>query len=516
MGSTGETNPSLQHMVYLSNCSKTERTISKANMQSLIDAADINSLKRPDKVLPCPRCNSLDTKFCYYNNYNINQPRHFCKGCQRYWTAGGSLRNVAIGAGRRKRKHASLESELATMDDSAVEHCTARNSSQIKLSSKLRCGSVKDEFACRVPESVKPIVLPFDPSTFVASSNPLSLHVQESESYEYMHSKRIAASHGKVGPFCDPHDGTREQASTFHDFMHAKHIAAPHDNVGAPCNLHEQAYDRVHVEQTRTGSSGLHVDSQSNECVDLGVSTTSSARQASNESGCASSLTTLTMSVDACATDGKSDAMDSEVAKEGDEVDKGGSLVNGTLGSVHILPHIAGGTSAMSSYAHCEVSRAATHAQRPLAQKVALENPAPGAVWPMLSSTLTWGPPSDPADRSLFWGFPWGPAANAVNAAKAALIPHAGLSQKHQTELNVPSEKRLWVPKTLRIKDTDEAARSSIWSTLGIRDGQGSVLSEKAKEAFQCHAKEVDAPADQSQHANPVALTQSMAFRESS
>ncbi|CAH9081191.1 unnamed protein product [Cuscuta epithymum] len=60
--------------------------------------------KRPDKVIPCPRCNSMETKFCYFNNYNVNQPRHFCKGCQRYWTAGGALRNVPVGAGRRKNK----------------------------------------------------------------------------------------------------------------------------------------------------------------------------------------------------------------------------------------------------------------------------------------------------------------------------------------------------------------------------------------------------------------------------
>ncbi|QCD84464.1 hypothetical protein DEO72_LG2g4818 [Vigna unguiculata] len=33
-----------------------------------------------------------------------SKPRHFCKGCQRYWTAGGALRNVPIGAGRRKAK----------------------------------------------------------------------------------------------------------------------------------------------------------------------------------------------------------------------------------------------------------------------------------------------------------------------------------------------------------------------------------------------------------------------------
>ncbi|KAL6192773.1 hypothetical protein ACLB2K_033859 [Fragaria x ananassa] len=65
------------------------------------------TLKKPDKILPCPRCNSMDTKFCYYNNYNVNQPRHFCKNCQRYWTAGGIMRNVPVGAGRRKNKNAS-------------------------------------------------------------------------------------------------------------------------------------------------------------------------------------------------------------------------------------------------------------------------------------------------------------------------------------------------------------------------------------------------------------------------
>ncbi|XP_064958186.1 dof zinc finger protein 5-like [Musa acuminata AAA Group] len=57
-------------------------------------------------ALPCPRCKSKETKFCYFNNYNVNQPRHFCKACHRYWTAGGTLRNVPVGAGRRKVRRA--------------------------------------------------------------------------------------------------------------------------------------------------------------------------------------------------------------------------------------------------------------------------------------------------------------------------------------------------------------------------------------------------------------------------
>ncbi|XP_010552571.1 PREDICTED: cyclic dof factor 5-like [Tarenaya hassleriana] len=68
------------------------------------ESPEKTAMKKPDKILPCPRCKSTDTKFCYYNNYNVNQPRHFCKNCQRYWTAGGSMRNVPVGSGRRKNK----------------------------------------------------------------------------------------------------------------------------------------------------------------------------------------------------------------------------------------------------------------------------------------------------------------------------------------------------------------------------------------------------------------------------
>ncbi|XP_047968500.1 dof zinc finger protein 2-like [Salvia hispanica] len=61
---------------------------------------------RPEKeqALNCPRCNSTNTKFCYYNNYSLSQPRYFCKTCRRYWTDGGSLRNVPVGGGSRKTK----------------------------------------------------------------------------------------------------------------------------------------------------------------------------------------------------------------------------------------------------------------------------------------------------------------------------------------------------------------------------------------------------------------------------
>ncbi|WCJ26991.1 DOF zinc finger protein 1 [Euphorbia peplus] len=54
--------------------------------------------------LKCPRCDSSNTKFCYYNNYNKSQPRHFCKACKRHWTKGGTLRNVPMGGGRKNKR----------------------------------------------------------------------------------------------------------------------------------------------------------------------------------------------------------------------------------------------------------------------------------------------------------------------------------------------------------------------------------------------------------------------------
>ncbi|KAJ0693594.1 putative transcription factor C2C2-Dof family [Helianthus annuus] len=54
--------------------------------------------------LKCPRCDSTNTKFCYYNNYNKTQPRHYCKACKRHWTKGGTLRNVPVGGGRKNKR----------------------------------------------------------------------------------------------------------------------------------------------------------------------------------------------------------------------------------------------------------------------------------------------------------------------------------------------------------------------------------------------------------------------------
>ncbi|KAK7302813.1 hypothetical protein RJT34_13709 [Clitoria ternatea] len=87
--------------------------------------------QQQQQPLKCPRCDSSNTKFCYYNNYNLSQPRHFCKACKRYWTRGGTLRNVPVGGGCRKNKR--LKRPLATTS-SAIDTASSSSSSSAPTS----------------------------------------------------------------------------------------------------------------------------------------------------------------------------------------------------------------------------------------------------------------------------------------------------------------------------------------------------------------------------------------------
>lgn len=83
----------------------------------------IAKLPQPETALKCPRCESTNTKFCYYNNYNLSQPRHFCKTCRRYWTRGGALRNVPVGGGcRRSKKTKKSNTTTTTPSKSSISN----------------------------------------------------------------------------------------------------------------------------------------------------------------------------------------------------------------------------------------------------------------------------------------------------------------------------------------------------------------------------------------------------------
>ncbi|KAK4421487.1 Dof zinc finger protein DOF4.6 [Sesamum alatum] len=90
-----------------------------------------------EQALNCPRCNSSNTKFCYYNNYSLSQPRYFCKTCRRYWTEGGSLRNIPVGGGSRKNKKSSSSSSSTTTTTLSTSTTTSSSSPANFTSKKL-------------------------------------------------------------------------------------------------------------------------------------------------------------------------------------------------------------------------------------------------------------------------------------------------------------------------------------------------------------------------------------------
>ncbi|CAF2070198.1 hypothetical protein F2Q70_00034714 [Brassica cretica] len=79
----------------------------------------VNEEKPPPRV--CPRCSSDNTKFCYYNNYSVSQPRYNCRNCRRFWTHGGALRDIPIGGRARKIKRTSIDQPSVSQVLSVVQ-----------------------------------------------------------------------------------------------------------------------------------------------------------------------------------------------------------------------------------------------------------------------------------------------------------------------------------------------------------------------------------------------------------
>jgi hypothetical protein len=86
-------------------------------------------IPKPEPGLKCPRCDSTSTKFCYFNNYSFAQPRHFCRNCHRYWTRGGTLRDIPVGAPHRRRRAKGSKPSVAATAASASSAALAMTSS---------------------------------------------------------------------------------------------------------------------------------------------------------------------------------------------------------------------------------------------------------------------------------------------------------------------------------------------------------------------------------------------------
>ncbi|XP_042068256.1 dof zinc finger protein DOF2.1-like [Salvia splendens] len=106
--------------------SSTQLHLQEMGLESMVACKqqDGNKKARPAdmQALKCPRCDSANTKFCYYNNYSLSQPRYFCKSCRRYWTKGGTLRNVPVGGGCRKNKRSSSTSSSSSSSKRTQDH----------------------------------------------------------------------------------------------------------------------------------------------------------------------------------------------------------------------------------------------------------------------------------------------------------------------------------------------------------------------------------------------------------
>ncbi|CAH8389689.1 unnamed protein product [Eruca vesicaria subsp. sativa] len=106
---TSDQNPSF-NLPQFSSPPASQAGSSQARVNSMVERARMAKIPLPEAALKCPRCESTNTKFCYFNNYNLTQPRHFCKTCRRYWTRGGALRNVPVGGGYRRNKRSKPNS----------------------------------------------------------------------------------------------------------------------------------------------------------------------------------------------------------------------------------------------------------------------------------------------------------------------------------------------------------------------------------------------------------------------
>ncbi|OWM64572.1 hypothetical protein CDL15_Pgr020539 [Punica granatum] len=383
--------------------SATQKPSKSDEEQSETSNTQEKPLKKPDKILPCPRCNSMDTKFCYYNNYNVNQPRHFCKNCQRYWTAGGTMRNVPVGAGRRKNKSSASHYHRHITVSEALQNV--------------------------VPNGVHPVKPNGTVLAFGSSDTPLC---------ESMASVlNLADKTMRVNP-----------RNGFHK----------PDGVIMPGACSENRLDPLN------GSSAMGPNSKDAEGKD------------------------------------------------------------GTVpGFVTQIP--------------CY----------------------PGAPWPYPWNSGQWGPtlpppppycppgfavPFFPAAAAYWgcsvpgaWNFPWvpGPSSPVTNSTGSG--PNSPTLGKHsRDEQNVlkqsggggeddeptkeaSAEKCLWIPKTLRIDDPGEAAKSSIWATLGIKNDKAEPVSGGGLfKAFQSKSEERNHSSEASPllQANPAALSRSVNFHESS
>ncbi|WVZ71599.1 hypothetical protein U9M48_020169 [Paspalum notatum var. saurae] len=384
-------------------------------------------LKKPDKILPCPRCYSMETKFCYFNNYNLNQPRHYCRSCKRYWTAGGTMRNVPEGSGRRRNK-----------PPSHYHHATNQCDSSIAANGEISAATHRQSLA------VKPPVLT-DPTKETGT-------VSKSESVMFCKS---------VSPVLNTkeHNNTDLVSLVSGDSKEEKSCGSSAVVSGSSENwMPENTIKKEHIDVSGNDNGGKepHTNAQSHHVGPaLVFSRDPAAVIVSNR----------------CSTDGIH------------------GPPNGMVSPLSLLPPPM--IPAMGIHASAV----------PLSPVPPFSSCIPG--WPNGVWNAPWSGSSGPTSSSL--------SQNSVGCSGSISMALG----KHPREANLQeeekAEKKIWIPKALRIDNPEEAAKSSIWTSLGIKPDERIIMK-----SFQSKDQKTGEMLESAQalQANPAAFSRSQTFQE--
>ncbi|XP_059646459.1 cyclic dof factor 2-like [Cornus florida] len=394
-------------------------------------------MKKPDKILPCPRCNSLETKFCYFNNYNVNQPRHFCKGCQRYWTAGGTMRNVPVGAGRRKNKHLTSQYHQIFVPPNGVP-VTRIDVPDSTNQPILLCG---DSSTSSMPSTGNGTMIKFGPEGPLCESMATVLHLRDQKRCPEMASVR---------------ENKEEQPSSCSSSMEAS-------------GVHESKLPEI-VMRKEVGSLNVSCDDIAQphplQCYPVPP---------------------LVFSWNPCWNN----AASTMAAPRSSEMV---SIPNG----INPNPTPQCSTPMLAAPGICT-------------QSIPLQF-VPAPYW---SCIPVWAPGTRNMPFTEFNGG-LSPSSSASSGCSGNNSPTLG---KHSRDANLvdeeKSDRRLLVPKTLRIDRSNEASKSSIWATMGFKSPQQeeTELRFGISKLYKVVQKERDfhqIPLE----ANPAALSRSQTFQE--
>lgn len=406
--------------------------------------------KKPTKPVPCPRCESMDTKFCYFNNYNVNQPRHYCRRCQRYWTAGGSLRNVPVGAGRRKNKpcfgihHRQIMEDTETVWNDGQDQSSRGNSDKL-----VKVEPFYPEFN-NFREGLNEVA-----TSIEGNSKPQS-EIQ-SQFDDYSHPSVVNLSSEKVGKELSFGSGNEVGAMGWSG--NSAHLAKEPGNSFHLAKELESA-QKPSCSSEKTQTSATKADSA--EPVDGLTSDSNLKSEHKNMSPDGSSSSSSSMNFVGSPWP---------------------VYYNGYWGSIR--PGIEGSES----------------------------NRVP---WYAPGTGFLPGVNCPPLPSGVMWGLPW-MAGNGNSESKTL-----GKHQREETPQGVSEKKNrsLWVPKTLRMDDHEEAARSSFLTNLGLENNkERSIESGEILKGFQSkmdNKENTKTNPLQVLCANPAALSRSSSFLESS